>query len=649
MHSNNEDDNYMRAWEAKAKEAWRLVAHAWLLTAIMFFLVVAILVVRCSSAPADGGDPTPTPTPGSCGDLALGDYKREQCADGTTFRNTVCTQRGLEVTVKCAEDGNQGGNPGACVDYSKVKTAIDGNCISCHRNDLGSYQAVKERETQALGRIQAPKGEGRHMPPGKVLDDSTTALFKAWVDGGLKETCGNGSPAPSGKFTLDDVENDIVNDLLAADEDDRANYRYLVVAHKLNEGQDAETLEKMVNKTINSVSVERKLFKAVPTSGSKAVYRIDLDELGINAQEWLLIAQNDKVKLVSQTTKGKLAQTLIGLGPKDPVWFHAENFADVVHKAPVYRALVDIPATFPQFTQAIGVDYAKELKDGDALLACITESSISASAGNRMVSFHESNNSPGKVGGLVVTYDPRAFNGDDTRNCFSNPFLFQTGQRRNFNFDASESLDLLDNGMLRAGLWAELEQVQNVNGKPVIVNRFPNAAQDAAPTDIVADSISPVGVGPAINEALSCPVCHNQGLIPINDEVRLKLDRDPRPLNAAEVQAAEDLYRGRDDVNAAIARVNEVFQGALRTLGINPADPDPITQFTNQFKLPWGLEQTCAFVLIPDIEQCKSAIQRSESANEAFGQLLTGGKVTQAIVLNELQRFIDEALLFRDR
>lgn len=599
-------------------------------------LVANILLVIVARLTGCAPTSTPAVEPVTCGELKLGQRKVEACQGGAKV--TVCTDKGAVTEADTCGLQGQG-----CVSYEEARPVLSTFCVSCHRGELDSLSGAQRLSQEAARRVFAT--DSSRMPPSGGLAEDAKATLKAFADQGAKESCGQ---APTGRktaFDLPYVENAIVQDLLKADEDDRPNFRYLVTAHKTNQGEDPVELEKMVNKAINSISLERQLYKAVAVDPARVVFRIDLDELQINAQEWQLFQQADKAKVVSQTTSADLAKTLIGLKDNDAVWFHADNFTEIVNTAQVYNALLDVQGTFLQEVAALGVDYQNDLKNGDALMGCITESSISASRGNRMLSVHSSKELSGDVGGMYVTYDPRAFNGDNFRNCFKNPFLFETKVgNKNFNFDAGEWIALLPNGMLRYGLNAEQEVVQQ--GK--IVNRFLNLRQNAAPTDIVADGVSPVGIGPEIKTPRSCHLCHQGGIIPFKDEVSLKIADSNSGFNAQELDALEDRYRGQVEMDEAIDRTNDIFHSSLRQLGINPAERDPINFFANKFLLPWDLEQLCNFVLLPDLNQCRRAIARSDAADEAFGQILAGGKVTQEIILQDLQKFIDEAGLLED-
>jgi hypothetical protein len=384
----------------------------------------------------------------------------------------------------------------------------------------------------------------------------------------------------------------------------------------------------------------------VAVDADKTVFRIDLDELGISPQEWVAIAKADPVKIVSNTSRGKLLRTLL---KKDVTFFHFDNFNDIVLSAPVYHALTDVPPNFAQFTQKLGVDFAGDLKDGEALISCINGSSISASRGNRMIASFSSDEL--EESGFYVTFDPVALGGNQQRNCFQNPLLAQTGSQRNFEFNASESINLGRNNMLFFGLWAASGNSVDVRqGNQIIrANRAPNLRQDFAPLDIVADNVAPVGVGPTIRNASSCFRCHNAGLLPYRDELRSHVQQNAAEFNAADFERVLDLYEPQREVDEHLKATNAAYARALQDLGINPTDRDPINEFGDQFKLDWTLKQAASFFFLSEQDFCQ-AVNQSAQARAQIGNLCSGdgAKVTQEIFLATAPQLIKDARLFED-
>lgn len=629
----------LKAWDRRMRIAWVLLS----LTLIMFIIMYT---TRCS--PTGGGDePAPSDPNSPCAAIGLnvGDIKREACPTGGGDKITVCSASGPQVTREC----NVGG--GECVPWATVEPEFKEYCAGCHEGKLDNYEIAAQWSAKSAERMRLDSSNPQHMPlsSAKQPDAADVASMLAWADGGAKRTCDQGGGGNTqGFIDLEYIESAILADLTQADADDRVNYRYLVAAHKWDEGErDLTEINAAVNKTINSVSVERSLFKSVPIDRAGVIHRIDIDELGINAAEWALIAQADKVKIVSNTSTGKLIRQLVASdqnGIAITPWFHHDNFVDIVTSAPVYHALVDIPATFAQFQNSIGFDFAGDLKNGDAILSCFNGSRISASQSNRMVGLWDTDD------GLVsVSFDPLALAGNNQRNCFQNPLFGATGSQRNFLFAASESIHSLKNGLIGFGLWQASGDVVDVrNNQGQVIRRAslaPDARQNAAPLTIVRDTDSPLTS--EILNSVSCYRCHNAGFIPYRDELRVHVQQNAAEFNSADFQRVLELYSPQNDVNEKINEFNADYANALRRIGVDPTKRDPMNAVRDTLRLDWNVERAAAFLfLTPD--QLKQAINQSANARAQIGNLVTGGLVTFDQFVTTLPALIRDARLFED-
>lgn len=635
---NERDKEMLKAWDRRMRIAWVLLT----LTLVMFIIMYT---TKCS--PNGGGDsPEPSDPNSPCAALGLnvGDIKREACPTGGGDKITVCSASGPQVTREC----NVGGND--CKPWASVEAEFKEYCAGCHEGKLDNYEVAAQWGTKIGERMRLPKADPRHMPQSAVKQPDADELegMLAWVDGGAKRTCDQGGGNTQGFIDLNYIEGSILADLTAADADDRVNYRYLVAAHKWDEGErDLAEITAAVNKTINSISLERQLFKAVPVDRAGVVFRIDIDELDINAAEWALIAQADKVKIVSNTSTGKLIRQLVGSdqgGVAVTPWFHHDNFVDIVTTANVYHALVDIPATFAQFQNLVGFDFADDLKNGDAVLSCFNGSRISSSQSNRMVGLWD-----GKDGTVAVSFDPLALAGNNQRNCFQNPLFGATGSQRNFLFAASESFHVLPNGLMASSLWAAGGDVVDVrNNQGQVIRRAslaPDARQNAAPLAIVRDTDSPLTS--EILNSVSCFRCHSAGLIPYRDEVRTHVQQNAAEFNANDFERILELYSPQSEVNEKINEFNADYADVLKRLGVDPTKRDPMNAVRDVLRLDWNVERAAAFLFLsPD--QLKQAINSSATARAQIGQLATGGLVTFDQFVTTLPALIRDARLFED-
>jgi hypothetical protein len=406
--------------------------------------------------------------------------------------------------------------------------------------------------------------------------------------------------------------------------DDAGDFLYLITAHKFDEGLTDQTdTEAAIQKTINSISLERDLLKAEAIDPQKTIWRVNLDDLGINAAELAKIVAADQVKLVSNTTKGKLVRQAVG---RDSVLFHFENFSDIVHQAPIYYDLLDVGNNINQLFAQTGVDFAGDLAGLDAQFGCFTGSRISAGQGDRMVGRFDADDGP-----FYITFDPLALGGDQTRNCFVNPLLAATGSKRVFNFAASEVIFSLSNGMQGYALF---------NNQGVL--------QNAAPINIVRDTDSPVDS--EINNSVDCQRCHASSILAFNDQIREHVRSNASEFNAVDQQRIFELYvpnKGKGGWEETQKKDIKFFQDVLTKAGVDPKKTDPINEFRDPFKLEWDVERAAAFVLLtPD--QLKEAINSSAVARQQVGQLLSGGRVSSDAFIAVIPQLKVDARLFED-
>jgi hypothetical protein len=151
--------------------------------------------------------------------------------------------------------------------------------------------------------------------------------------------------------------------------------RYLVTTDQWNQSASDETLkvyEHAGSKALNMIAAEAPEVRPIDKVGD-GVYRFFLEDYNLSATDWEVIIGADKIKMVSETDTGILLQALTGTRQD---WLHVSNFDDIVLSAPVYHRLVGVSATFAEFVQSIGVRFAGDLADRDAVFAGTFESPL---------------------------------------------------------------------------------------------------------------------------------------------------------------------------------------------------------------------------------------------------------------------------------
>lgn len=601
-------------WTRKAKFAVRLLS----LTIVALLFGIALRFGGCAVEEKPEPDQPVGPPAPTCEDgLAVGEVKAVACETGTGSRYYVCGKDGgLKLTEDgCAPpaqtppaEGCEGVTP-----FTAVAPLLE-RCESCH-DGYSAYAKAAEKADAFIARIKLPPGNGRHMPrpPKQDLTPEEVRTLERWRLSGLKESCESGTeppraPAGGNDLTLDQLETVILADLNRTPRaQDRANVLYLVATHK----DDAARALQAASKGLNHLSTESRRTRAVELV--PGLFKANLEDYDLDGGKIQLVEEKDPFDLESFTNKGELIKLLVGGGRPDgrrKPWMMLDAFLDTaMFQAPVYYALTETKGTFGEEVVASGVDFAKDLGvDFKALLSCFNGSPISSGGKNRMIIRHD-----GDEGAFWTTQDPVALGGDNTRNCFQNPFPAEVGSRKIFNFAASETIKLGKNGMLFFGLW--------------------NAAgirQNEAPLDIVNQGSSRPYADPVIRAPISCYSCHSAGFLPARDQVLAQLVGNPT-FNANDQARGKALYRAEDPFPAD----NAVYRAALEDIGVDPDAEDPINVgMVDDLRTDWGLAKLGRFLLFPDLEEFRARLGESAQGRAEASALLSGDKITHDQVVN---------------
>lgn len=602
-----------------------LFRHAAFLACLVVSALLFGKVTGCSTSPKTKNEVAPAAI--DCGDLPLGQAHDSVCEDGSR-KIEVCTSAGLQVARACdSEKPPVDCDDGDAVTFADVKPTLTESCVGCHQG-YDTFAVAKGKIDAFIARTSLADDDPRRMPkpPAAALPPLEKGLFKAWKEAGLKEKaeCLTGGPVPtppSGFVSLDWIETMILNDLTKLDPDDREDYRYLVSAHRLNAGADPSEMaafEHAANKAVHSISLERDAYPIQKVA--EGVYRVDAEELGIDAANWLKIEAADKLQVESFTSKGQIIKGLVGGGVHLP-WVHVDNFADVVMgDATLYYDLLEIPGTFDQLAALQGVDFAGDLANFDARLVGLPDSPLAPH--NRLMSRHDSDE-----GYFWTTFDTGALDVAE-KNLFEFPLLADTGTATPFVFVASEVIYTLPNGLQGYALF--------------------NAAgirQDKAPVDVVRDFSSPVSA--EIQNSISCHRCHNSGILPREDAIRAHVTANAAQFQRADVDRVQQLYRPAGEVAAMFAGDNAEFGAALARIDVKPSDPDPINVTNDRFQLGWDVKKTAAFVFLSEAD-FKECVNGSAVGRVQAGQLLTGGSITYDQFIAVLPALKVDCRLFQD-
>lgn len=524
------------------------------------------------------------------------------CGSSSSYEDRRCP--------KCPQQPVNPGQPvppvtGQCTQatFKQLQPILTAKCVSCHPG-YDQYDAASSRIDGFINRVNLPQTDPRYMPKGGTLTPGEQQLFQRFKTDGLLRDCPQGGQTPPVNYSLPEIESLILNDL-NQNPFTRDDFRYLVTQRSLS----SSVAKQATDKTLNSLSLEAQLRNAAEIS--PGIFRINLREFGLDANDWRVVEANDSISFESFTPNGQLIKQITRT--RLP-WMHVGNFAFISQRGDIYYALLDLPNNLQQFfaLNIISVNQVDQINNLETQYMGFNGSPISINK-NRIL---QRNVTP--FGFLWTTYD--VFNvQQDGKNFFSNPLPPEVNSGNTFLSDASEMIFSLPNGLIGFILFAGNERV------------------DFAPTDLVNDIESAaIGLDPQIDNALDCHRCHFEGIINADDQIRAAVVGNPSfPLR--DQQLVQLLYT--ENEAQLINQDNGTVGQAYQELGITEA-VDPVSQATDSLRADYNLDRLAALAFL-SADQMRLCIQSSAVLQSSIGQLLTGGTVTFEqiqVSLNDIKR-----------
>lgn len=551
-----------------------------------------------------------------------GDKQTLPCDPGQTGLHTqVCTANGwVDLDNSCRGQPQTKPPCDTVTTFDQLSPIIGLNCVSCHPG-FDQLATAKVHIDEMIRRIQLPQDDASHMPatrPSLAQKDIDT--FKAWVSGGelgAGDCEGHTEPAPSFQ-DFPSVEQAMFADVNRVTPGDQPNTRYIIAIDQVNLGSaDGLAVAKAAaGKAVNSVSTDRTVRPLA--SVAPGIWRININDLGINAIQWKFVEDHSQLQFESFTATGKAIKNVTKT--RLP-WMSVADFNDTaLRNASVYYTLTKAPLTFNALVAQLGVDYAADLADFKAALIGFNGSTLSPAA-NRLMSRHQSAD-----GFFWATYDTGAIVSAQ-QNVFTNPLLVQAGGQANLKFAAGEQLYSLPNGLM--GSFLAL-----TNG-----NRL-DQADPAVVHDFTTNPVSPI-----IKNAISCFRCHSGGLIHATDQVRGAIASSG--IGADDTQRALALFKPQGVMDQIFNDDNVRFKAALAQLGIDPQQPDPISKVSDKFLGDLGLEQVAALLILRP-EDLKTCINLSPDGKQQAGQLLSGSTISHDQFVQVAKALLRDCRIFQD-
>ncbi len=569
------------------------------------------------------------------------------CEDGAApgaTREVLCS--GGKIVEVCAADGSYKEAANSCsaevpacdatkTAFNAVQPILSRSCNGCH-SGYDELEKAKASGAEYLRRIKLPPASPQHMPRGASLTPTEITTFESWVQDGYCEQPddGGGDGDEGAYYPFEHSEQAMLADLTDTAKvavEDRPDIRYLVAVDQIDAGATPEqvaTYGQAARKAINSLSQERDIQSLVEIA--PGIYRVNLDDFGIDAAEWKKIEDADVVNIESKTSRGELLKLLTAT--RKP-WLHVETFTDTaLRNAAIYYDLLETPSTFDALVKQLGVDFARDLQERRALLSAFVGSPLSPH--NRMVSAHDS-----RDGGFWVTYDTGPLDSNE-KNFFQFPLLADVGGKLTGQFIAGEVIYTLPNGLHGYALF---------NAKQTLrLGKFQRSDLDklqaVAPVNVVRDFLNPVSA--EIAAGVSCFRCHAGGILPFRDQIRQHVVD-----NGAQFGNDRDLilsvYKPQTTVDATVAKENTRYTGVLKGWNIDPRAQDPISVVQDARLLPWPLYKVCGTLQLRKGD-CRVLLNQSATAQAQWGQLFSGGSITFEQFTQSLPQVIVDLRLFQD-
>ncbi len=336
----------------------------------------------------------------------------------------------------------------------------------------------------------------------------------------------------------------IEEDLRDAGASERKDYRYLELASWANLGLSDRRRKQgvqAVNKRINSLSWSKKLVRAEQLGPQGVLLRLNLRALGWRNSSFQALAA--RAPKYAASTEQALEALRSVVPESGKIVVPGEWFLSEASRAPHYYDFLELPATLAELESRLGVDSTRNTRAGKVIRAGLQISF--ASKFNRVVerqalpgggAYWKTFNFDGRTGARSILERPLG------------PPSYGFPEARSFLSAGSEAIFDLPNGM--HGYFVADEAGRR------------------------KDRIAPeVAIDPEKNRGfvvvVSCFSCHGAGM-------NSGFDVIASGAHGAHT-AVQALYPGQKKFDEAILSDNVLFEKALRKLGIDPRDPEPIS------------------------------------------------------------------------
>ena len=463
---------------------------------------------------------------------------------------------------------------------------LETHCYGCHgqngTNEGGlDYILDIERLIQA-GRIVPGKAsesrlfqriEDEEMPPAGIqtrLTNKEIRTIRDWINVDLTEEI----PVESRAFISTAEEfSTMRQDLDGLSQGDRRFIRYISLAHLYNADvleDELETYRAALSVLFNRLSWSYEVVPLTPIDTPRnTLYRLDLRDyawddgssLSVSSLWDTLIEQNPYAMLHLDTDH---ALEVVTMTRTSVPMIRGDWFAAKAASAPLYYDLLGIPENLEELeSEFLLVDPEANLERLTAMRAGFTESGVSEQ--NRVIERHST-----VFGAYWKSYDFAPYGSSaeeardlENRNILDHP-LGPGDSPSDFRPNGGEMIFELPNGL-----------------HGYMITEADGTRINSAPQAIVADPDGPAG---AVVAGLSCMKCHEEGLIPKEDQVRghvLANSEDYSPSDQVKIEA---LYTEVSTFLNQLEDDKDRYAEAVEAAGGKIGEPDPTLALVREFE-----------------------------------------------------------------
>ncbi len=517
---------------------------------------------------------------------------------------------------------------------ARAQTVLKSHCYRCHGQAgvaKGGMNFILDRDRLVARKTIVPghpdespllqrivEGE---MPPESVrvrpgADD--LAVLRQWIDAGAPTFAAVSGRRPP--ISEAEVSRRVLADLEAAQPRRRRFLRYFSFAHLIDAGAsdaDVRMARQALAKLVNSLSWHPRITVPQAIDPENSIFRVDLRDLQWNDRTWNHTLEFYPYRLLHPADGLEARAFKAACGSELP-WVKGDWFVATASRPPLYRDLLQLPATDRDLERQLRVDALQDIQDEAVVRAGFNGSGVARN--NRLLERHDA-----AFGAYWRSYD--FSDNTDRQNLFEHPLGPVPGQN-SFQHAGGEIIFNLPNG---------LQAYLLVDG---IGRRV-----DRAPIEIVSDPKRP---DRAVETGLSCFGCHVRGLIPKTDQVRAHVAKNPTAFLKEDASLVRSLYPPEVKFKRLLDEDAERYARALARTGGRVEEPEPISTLTLRYEGELDRATAAAELGLQADEFCRRLAQLP-ALNRVLGPLqVRGGTVQRQVFLTALPELVRELRLAED-